>query len=201
MSPRRFILLAFGISSPAFAADDFVPTPQDISRYEHIWKSSPFVSASEPVQQSESLTNRMVLTGFAKIDGSDVAFLFDRTDLRRFTITKGNPVKGVELVSVDNRGRLKDSSVRIKIGSDVGDIKYDANSAAGTGGGEGIPSPTVSAASLPTIPNQQPNQSGQPVMPNSNVSPSDSPTAGIENPQRPRIVPKRFVRRLATPQQ
>ncbi len=38
MSPRRFILLAFGISSSAFAADDFVPTPQDISRYEHIWE-------------------------------------------------------------------------------------------------------------------------------------------------------------------
>ena len=195
MSPRRFILLAFGISSSAFAADDFVPTPQDISRYEHIWKSSPFVSASEPVQQSESLTNRMVLTGFAKINGSDVAFLFDRTDLRRFTITKGNPVKGVELVSVDNRGRLKDSTVRIKIGSDVGDIKYDASSAAGTGGGGGgnevVPvAPTVSASSLPVLPS-----------PSQAQNTGSSANAATAEGQRPRIVPKRFVRRLAAPAQ
>lgn len=189
MSPQRIFLLAIGIASPAFALDDFVPTVQDISRYEHIWKSSPFVSAAEPVQQSESLTNRMVLTGFAKINGSDVAFLFDRTDLRRFTVTKEKPWKNVELVSVDNRGRLKDSTVRIKIGSDVGDIKYDANSAAGAGGGGGenvpVPAPNVSAASLPVLP------------PNGGQAQNASPSANAAEGQRPRIVPKRFVRRLS----
>ena len=195
MSKPAAMLLLTTAAISGLRAQDWAPTEQPLTRYEHIWKSSPFVSASEPVQQSESLTNRMVLTGFAKINGSDVAFLFDRTDLRRFTITKGSPVKGVELVSVDNRGRLKDSTVRIKIGSDVGDIKYDASSAAGTGGGGGgnevVPvAPTVSASSLPVLPSPSQTQNA-----------GSSANAATAEGQRPKIVPKRFVRRLAAPAQ
>ena len=110
--------LLSGIAS--LPADEWVPPPRGIDRYEHIWKTSPFVAVAEVNPQAESLASRYAVTGFARVGASEVVFLLDRKGLVRFSLSKDQPKNGVELVSLQNSGDLKTLGATIRSGGEVG---------------------------------------------------------------------------------
>lgn len=110
-------------------AGDWAPTERDIEHYEHIWKSAPFVAKAETSSQAESLVARFALTGFARVGDDEVIFLLDRKSLNRFSITRGAPRNGVELISV--RGEdIKTLAAKIRANGEVATIGFDASEAA-----------------------------------------------------------------------
>lgn len=122
-------LSAFGFAAMSlhglWAAEEFPPSPATIERYEHIWKSAPFVVASEVVKGPEPLSARFAVTGFAVIAGEPVAFLLDRTQLKSFPISKSKPNGDVQVVAINSPSDVRDLRVTIRAGADTGDLKYD----------------------------------------------------------------------------
>ena len=117
--------LLSGIAS--LPADEWVPPPRGIDRYEHLWKTSPFVAVAEVNPQAESLASRYAVTGFARVGASEVVFLLDRKGLVRFSLSKDQPKNGVELVSLQNSGDLKTLGATIRSGGEVAVIACDVN--------------------------------------------------------------------------
>lgn len=117
-------------AASAFAEGDaagFQPAQRPISRYEHIWTSSPFVAASTSTQAEQPLASRFGLTGYARFNGGEVAFLFDRVKLQRFSVSKDQGEGDVRLLSVEDTGDIKALRVKIKAGSETGELGYDAS--------------------------------------------------------------------------
>lgn len=152
----RTIQLSLGAAAffgghACFAAD-WSPTPGDPERYEQIWKSSPFVAATAVTPQAESLAQRYTITGFARLGEREVVFIFDRKALSRFTISKDLPQNGVELISVKEGDSLKALNAKIRVGSEVAVIAYDASAPQVTAKNASVNSPAVpSPASSPTV--------------------------------------------------
>lgn len=120
------LFFAVGVSGEACAG---LPANHDVQRFEPIWKRSPFVAVSN-VAASEGIAGRFAVTGFAKLGQSDIVFVFDRKELRRFAIAKEAPVDGLELLSVAEGGRPEDFKARIRSGGESADICFDASLAA-----------------------------------------------------------------------
>lgn len=167
-----FIALTAPTVVVANANESFNPQDHTVERYEHIWTSSPFVAATESVAESQPLANRFALKGVAQIDGRDVVFLFDRTAIKEFSLTKDSTINEVQLVSVENGGTLETLKVRIKSGGEVGDLTYDKNS---------IPAPAA-----PSVASAIPNANPVPPMPSGGI-PVPPPQVASQNPsvQRP----------------
>lgn len=127
-----FNAIVFEMIKSELHAGEWSPVQYPLSRYEQIWKSSPFVAASEVSPQAESLAQRFAVTGFVRIGSSDVVFLFDRKSLSRFSIANGSPAQGVELVDVSETDDLALLRAKVRVEGQVAEIFYDA----GVGGGE-----------------------------------------------------------------
>lgn len=107
-----------------------LPGNPEVERFAPIWKRSPFVAVT-PTAAGEGIAGRFAVTGFAKLGESDIVFVFDRKELKRFAIAKESPVEGVELVSVAEGGAPGDFTARIRSGGELAEIRFDAALAAG----------------------------------------------------------------------
>jgi hypothetical protein len=160
-------LLAAGLSFQALHAGEWTPVQHSLERYEHIWKSSPFIAATEVTPQAESLAQRYAVTGFARIGDADVVFLFDRKSLSRLSVGTGSPAQGVELLEVMEAGDMASLRARIRVGGQVSEIGYDA----GAGSGDAV-------GKTPSVPQGGPTSPlPPPIAPPPQVAPNVAPVA------------------------
>lgn len=122
--PHIFLLAA---CFSAATAGEWTPAAREIARYEHIWKSAPFVAKAEAVPEADS--TRFAVTGFARVGEDEVIFLLDRKSLNRFSIAQSAPKNGVELISVQNAGDIKRLTAKIRSNGEVATIGFDASPA------------------------------------------------------------------------
>ncbi len=150
-----------GAQDPAEPQAGFSPAVHDVSRYEQIWKKSPFIQETQIIQPSDGLEKRFALTGIAKIGERAVVSLLDRTSLRPVMVTLGQPTAGVELVSIAPESDPKLSTATIRVGSEQAVIRYDAASLANAGqAGGAAPQPPNNTGAVPAA-----NQVRTPVLP------------------------------------
>jgi len=143
------------VNEPATAAeetapaeDGVVPEAFPLSRYESLWKRSPFqLESAPPPTESASLAQRLALTGLAAINGEPIAFLMDRTTQRRIMVRKDGSEAGLSLVQVDVQKKYDDSTATVRQGSEIGVLRFDASAAAGLQPmmQQPVPPPTVRA--------------------------------------------------------
>lgn len=143
----------------AHADDTWMPTQHELERYEHIWKAAPFIAATEVTPKGESIAQRFALTGFARLGDSEVIFVFDRKSLSRFSVAKGSPQQGVELIAVAEKDNINELGARIKAEGEVAEITYDASVAA-AGEAPAVAGVPVPAAARPATPNRPGMMSG-----------------------------------------
>lgn len=120
-----------GLVSPAFP----------LSRYEDLWKNSPFqLESIAPPTVSEGLAQRYALTGIAHIDGEPLVFLMERATQQRLMLEKKGEKGGISLVQVDEQKKYDESTATIRRGGEVGVIKFDVSASSV---GQPMPMPAV----------------------------------------------------------
>jgi len=109
-------------------ADELVPPPFPVSRYEALWKRSPFqLESVAPPVESAGLAQRYALTGLAEVGGEPIAFLMERATQQRMMVKKEGGEGGLSLVQVDVvADKSENSSATIRQGAEVGVVKFDA---------------------------------------------------------------------------
>jgi hypothetical protein len=176
---RAIGILTWGLFLQGLHAGEWTPVQYPLERYEHVWKSAPFIAASEVTPQGESITQRYVVTGLARVGKANVVFLFDRKNLSRFSIGTGAPSENVELVEVSNSEELSLLRVRIKSQGQVAEVGFDASVAALEPG-----NPSLGQASAVSAP---------PVLPSSSSVQAISPP--VANVSASGNKPVRIIRR------
>ncbi|MBN8709784.1 MAG: hypothetical protein J0I10_10410 [Verrucomicrobia bacterium] len=105
---------------------DFVPDTHELTYYRAIWEKSPFVArTADAAQQGPALAQRFALTGLATLGDRQLVFLLDRNTLTRVVVGNGKDQSGVQIVSIQNPDRLKESAVTIRLGNEEATLKYD----------------------------------------------------------------------------
>lgn len=200
------------------AAEEIVPPPFPLSRYEDLWKKSPFqLESTAPPVESAGLAQRYALTGIAEINGEPIAFVMERATQQRMMVRKdGGPASGgLSLVQVDvAQKKYEDSTVTLRQGAEVGVVRFDAGppmpgQAMAPPMAQGMMSqqapPVVPAPPVPGINNapQPPQMPGQPGQ-MAGVPPQSAPGVvppvpgpGIQQPGQPPMPPPRVIRRRA----
>lgn len=196
------------------AAVDIVPPPFPLSRYEDLWKKSPFqLESVAPPVESAGLAQRYALTGIAEISGEPIAFLMERATQRRMMVRKDGAGSGdLALVQIDvSPKKYDDSTVTVRQGAEVGVVKFDAGPAMPAPAmAQGMVPPQVQpgnpAMLVPPQPPQVPGQSGQmagvpPQTAPGVVPPVPGPgvpaNGQVQPPGQPQMPPPRVIRRRA----
>lgn len=105
---------------------DFVPETHELAYYRAIWEKSPFVArTADAAQQGPALAQRFALTGLATLGDRQLIFLLDRNTLTRVVVGNGKDQLGIQVVSIQNADRLKESAVTIRLGNEEATLKYD----------------------------------------------------------------------------
>ena len=174
-------------------ADDIVPPPFPLSRYEDLWKKSPFqLESTAPPVESAGLAQRYALTGIAEISGEPIAFVMERATQQRMMVRKdaAGGSGGLSLVQIDvSDKKYDDSTVTLRQGAEVGVVKFDA--------GPAMPAPTMASPMAQTarMPQAQPGNPapqipGMPATPQPPQIPSQpGPTAAVPGQVAPGVVP------------
>jgi hypothetical protein len=204
-------------------ADEIVPAPFPLSRYEDLWKKSPFqLESTAPPVESAGLAQRYALTGIAEISGEPIAFVMERATQQRMMVRKnGGGSSDLSLVQVDVADKKYDeSTVTLRQGAEVGVVKFDA--------GPAMPAPTMAspmaqtgrppqvqpgrpAMQVPGVPASppQPQIPGQPgataAVPGQTAPGVVPPVPGpgipqngqVQQPGQPQMPPPRVIRRRA----
>lgn len=188
MNARSFVLtvLTLGWSAGWSLAGTWEPVDYSLERYEHIWKSSPFVAATETAPKGGSIALRYSVTGFAQIGDTEMVFLFDRIGLSRFSVTKDTPENGVELLEVAEQTEVSPLGAKIRVNGEVAEISYDASLATS----DMTTSPARNGSQAPSIP---PPPNGQNLQNSQGVVAPGSPVQVSEKAAVPR--PTRVIRR------
>lgn len=197
--------------------EDIVPPPFPLSRYEDLWKKSPFQleSTAPPVADSAGLAQRYALTGIAEINGEPIAFVMERATQQRMMVRKQADAGGggLSLVQVDmSQKKYDDSTATLRQGAEVGVVKFDA--------GPGMPAPAMAQGMVPPqvqpgnpamlAPPQPPRVPGQPVQVAAVPAPQAVPgvvpavpgpgvpgNGQVQPPGQPQMPPPRVIRRRA----
>ena len=196
------------------AAADIVPPPFPLSRYEELWKKSPFqLESVAPPVESAGLAQRYALTGIAEISGEPIAFLMERATQRRLMVRKDGAGSGdLALVQIDvSAKKYDDSTVTVRQGAEVGVVKFDAGPAMPAAAmAQGMVPPQVQPGNpAMLVPPQSPQAPGQPgqmagippqVAPGM-VPPVPGPgvpaNGQVQPPGQPQMPPPRVIRRRA----
>ena len=196
------------------ATEDIVPPPFPLSRYEELWKKSPFqLESVAPPVESAGLAQRYALTGIAEISGEPIAFVMERATQRRIMVRKDGAGSGdLALVQIDvSPKKYDDSTVTLRQGAEVGVVKFDA--------GPAMPAPAMAQGMVPPqaqpgnpamlVPPPAPQIPGQPGQ-MAGVPPQAAPgvvppvpgpgvpaTGQVQPPGQPQMPPPRVIRRRA----
>jgi hypothetical protein len=202
------------VAEEAAPTEDIVPPPFPISRYEELWKKSPFqLESVAPPVESAGLAQRYALTGIAEISGEPIAFIMERATQRRIMVRKDGSGSGdLALVQIDVAPKkYDDSTVTLRQGAEVGVVKFDAGPAmAAPPMAQGMVPPQVQpgnpAMLVPPQPPPTPGQPGQMAGVPPQAAPGVVPTVpgpGVPNngqvqqPGQPQMPPPRVIRRRA----
>jgi hypothetical protein len=165
------------------ATGDIVPPPFPLSRYEELWKKSPFqLESTAPPVESAGLSQRYALTGIAEINGEPIAFVMERATQQRMMVRQaGGGGNGLSLVQVDVAdGKYDESTVTLRQGAEVGVVKFDA--------GPAMPAPTM-ASPMPQGA-RPPQVPGMPVpSPSARIPGRLEPAAAVSGQTAPGVVP------------
>lgn len=124
--PGAGLFLVFLILLSARASGgEWVREQRDLSRYEHIWKISPFAAAAPAVPEGQTMADRFAVTGFATIEGRDVVFLLDRSTLQHHSLRRNEESNGMLLLDVAQPENLKTLEVHLRVGTEAGRLRYD----------------------------------------------------------------------------
>lgn len=201
-------------------AEDLVPAPFPVSRYEALWKRSPFqLESVAPPVESAGLAQRYALTGLAEVGGEPIAFLMERATQQRMMVRKEGGEGGLSLVQVDVvTGKSENSSATIRQGAEIGVVKFDAGPPppmaptaipANPSAMVPRPAPAISAGQVPgqqplppPVPGQAAQIAGVPQQVAPGVVPSvpgpGVPQSGqIQQPGQQAMPPPRVIRRRA----
>lgn len=212
-----------GAPADAPAPDAIVPEPFPVSRYEPLWKNSPFqIESIAPPQQSEGLAQRFVLGGILRESGEPVIWVRERATQQSYKVSrKATNNLGLSLVEVDeSMAKQSEASATVRLGNEQGVIKFDSASAGVIPGAGMAPPPMArpagpvplrapqmaNSAPVPGQPapntttyNVQPN-TAKPAMPQPGVVP---PVPGpavpgqVQAPGQEQMPPPRVIRRRA----
>lgn len=208
--------------SEEVSSEDIVPPPFPLSRYEALWKNSPFqLESTAPPVESAGLAQRYALTGIAEINGEPIAFVMERATQQRTMVRKdgGAGASGLSLVQVDvAQKKYEDSTVTLRQGAEVGVVKFDAGPAMAAppmaspmAQGMRPPqvqpgNPSVPAPGMPAIPQQMPGQQAQIAAVPGQTAPGIVPpvpgpgvpqNGQVQQPGQPQMPPPRVIRRRA----
>ncbi len=183
--------------SESAASDTIVPAPYPVSRYALLWENSPFQNESvAPPVESAGLSQRFVLGGILRENGEYQVWVRERATQQSFKIDKKTTNQaGLSLVEVaESRDRQSDASATVRLGSEVGVIKFDNTAVAG--GAPAVPPPFVpqppNASARPFPQGQRPavpTQLQQPVQPGVVVPQAQASATGIPAAPAPGVVP------------
>jgi hypothetical protein len=120
MKNRWFHLLAtlLGIASPAPAQDADLPSPFDPTVVTPMLQNSPFTRAV-------NLSDSLILTGIAYIDGKPVATLLDKETKKHYVVSEQPNPQGWTLQEASQTTNVKKAQAKIAIGGEVVSIRYD----------------------------------------------------------------------------
>ncbi len=138
--------------------DDVVPESFPLSRYEPLWEKSPFqLESIAPPQQSEGLAQRFVLGGILRESGEPVVWVRERATQQSYKVARNATNKlGLSLVEVDeSMSKQSDATATIRLGAEVGVIKFDAAPASAPTV-MAVPPPVARGMAAPGRPGQLP---------------------------------------------
>ncbi len=153
----KFLLLflGFGAVTPSWAQETFTPpVPYETARYEMLWKKSPFTLASTEEIVTAGFADNLILMGVARIGDQAIATVMDRSTSQRQTVTMNPNAQGLRLISVGDMSSPLKASVRVQLGSETAEIRFDPMLVQ-SGPAPGVPQ-------VPVVPGQPPRP-GQPV--------------------------------------
>lgn len=213
---------------PAESADasgEIVPAAFPVERYSVLWENSPFQTESvAPPVESPGLSQRFVLSGILRENGEYLVWVRERATQQSYMVKKNEPNSiGLSLAEVsESPEKQSEASATVRLGSEIGVIKFDAVGAPGVAVAmpaaapppipqpglrqmAQVPRPAVpqgvpAQAGVPSIP-QIPNQGGVPAVPG--VVPT-VPGPGVPGtgqvqaaPGQEQMPPPRVIRRRA----
>lgn len=127
-------------------AGEIVPAPFPVSRYSALWENSPFqLESIAPPVQSEGLAQRFVLGGILRENGEPVVWVRERATQQSHKVSKNFTNNlGLSLVEIDeSMKKQSEASATVRLGGEVGVIKFDAASAPGIPGMGIAPAPPM----------------------------------------------------------
>lgn len=125
---------------------EIVSEPFAVSRYAALWENSPFqLESIAPPTQSEGLAQRFVLGGILRENGEPVVWVRERATQQSHKVSKDATNNlGLSLVEIDeSMERQSEASATVRLGGEIGVIKFDAVSAAGAPGMGMVPAPPM----------------------------------------------------------
>lgn len=204
---------------------EIVPAAFPVERYSVLWENSPFQTESvAPPVESPGLSQRFVLSGILRENGEYLVWVRERATQQSYMVKKNEPNSiGLSLAEVsESPEKQSEASATVRLGSEIGVIKFDAVGAPGVAMAmpaavpppipqpglrpmAQVPRPAVpqgvpAQAGVPSIP-QIPNQGGVPAVPG--VVPT-APGPGVPGtgqaqaaPGQEQMPPPRVIRRRA----
>lgn len=127
------IVLVLTVFGASLWAGEWLSAPRGIERYAHIWESMPFAAASNVSPAGNFLAERYAVTGFASVGTEDLVFIFDRTKLERFSVTKSQAARGVELLGLENTDNIKNLKARVRVEGETTLLSYEPDIVARAG--------------------------------------------------------------------
>jgi hypothetical protein len=129
-----------------------VSEPFPVSRYAVLWENSPFqLESIAPPTQSEGLAQRFVLGGILRENGEPVVWVRERATQQSQKVSKNATNNlGLSLVEIDeSMEKQSEASATVRLGGEIGVIKFDAASAAGVPGMGMAPAPPMARPAVP----------------------------------------------------
>lgn len=104
---------------PAAPVDPDLPQPFDVESLGSIVENSPFT-------RIVSISDSLVLTGMAYVDGKPVVTIFDKSQKQSMVVSDDPNLKGWKLIDAQHAEKIDRAQAKISIGGETFSIRHDA---------------------------------------------------------------------------